>query len=346
MQKILLFAVAGAGIILAGCNAGNHRHTMIPVDDPVSNAGDVRQSPATIQPERDISAQPSPKKPKQIRAQQKHFAYEQMTGVVSSGGVEAVPGKKSARKSNAGKAGKTVAPGGTYIVQRGDTPERIARRHKVRLAALMSANKLDEASARKLQVGQKLTIPAGENAVVKSSRRKSAVSSSNGGAKLEKGKYRVVSGDTPERIARKHKVRLRELLAANNLNEESARRLQIGQILVIPGAGSATTAASVNETAAPVEQKTVAAEKKEETPQVVPAVDSAEKDASKTQAEQPTAANDESSSDDGIWEATEDTTYAAAAAKLGVSEDELRKANEAGASDTIAKGSLIVIPKK
>ena len=48
---------------------------------------------------------------------------------------------------------------GTYKVRRGDTPERIARRFRVRLAELLKANNLDEQSARRLQVGQKLTIP-------------------------------------------------------------------------------------------------------------------------------------------------------------------------------------------
>jgi LysM repeat protein len=47
-------------------------------------------------------------------------------------------------------------------------------------------------------------------------------------------KYTVQSGDNPERIARRHRVRLSDLLKINNLNEEQAKNLKVGQVLYIP----------------------------------------------------------------------------------------------------------------
>lgn len=49
-------------------------------------------------------------------------------------------------------------------------------------------------------------------------------------------RYVVKAGDYPEKIARAHRVSLNDLLRANNLNMKS--RLQIGQELIIPAAGT------------------------------------------------------------------------------------------------------------
>ena len=51
-------------------------------------------------------------------------------------------------------------------------------------------------------------------------------------------------GDFPGKIARKLGVKESELMRANNLTQESAKRLQIGQKLVVPGKGSATSVAA------------------------------------------------------------------------------------------------------
>ena len=62
----------------------------------------------------------------------------------------------------------------------------------------------------------------------------------NGGAAAEAaGEYVVQSGDTPEKIAKRHNVRVAALMEANNLTEEDAKRLRVGQKLVIPGKGAA-----------------------------------------------------------------------------------------------------------
>ena len=141
-------------------------------------------------------------------------------------------GKKGAKQVGKGDKGDKTAGSGEYIVQKGDTPEKIARKHRVRLKDLMAANNLDEESAKKLRIGQKLVIPA------RSAR--SGKRGAGGAQTAGPGEYIVKSGDSPERIARKHHVRLKDLMAANDLDEESAKKLRIGQKLVIPGKGGAT----------------------------------------------------------------------------------------------------------
>lgn len=59
--------------------------------------------------------------------------------------------------------------------------------------------------------------------------------------------YRVKKGDTADRIARNHKVRLQELIDANNLNSRAV--IYVGQNLRIPVAGEKIAAASVKKEA-------------------------------------------------------------------------------------------------
>ncbi len=49
--------------------------------------------------------------------------------------------------------------GGSYTVKSGDTIDSIARRHGLGFKQVLSANKMSEAQARKLQPGQKIIIP-------------------------------------------------------------------------------------------------------------------------------------------------------------------------------------------
>ena len=228
MNKSSLFIAAGAAVILCGCSttpvAGNKPVIPAPVEDP-----QPIETPATIAAD-DTKLAPATR-------QSQVPVFEPLTGVTSSGGVDSAPrGRKSVKSA---KAGKVVAAGGTYIVKSGDTPERIARRHGVRLSALMAANNLTPQSARRLQIGQKLTIPGRNAKAAVSGTKKAAKKSARAVAPVATadadGKYVVKPGDSPERIARKLRVRLSDLLKANNLDQQSARRLQIGQKLTIPG---------------------------------------------------------------------------------------------------------------
>ena len=157
---------------------------------------------------------------------------------------------------------KNVAKGGIYVVQKGDTVSGIAYRHGVRTADVMAANDLDEKAARKLKVGQKLTIPAGgKKVVVKKAAAKLTKAAAPAAAAAADGTYTVRKGDNIPKIARKLGVKAGDLMAANNLDDAATRRLQVGQKLVVPGKGGAAAvkesapaeAAPVVKESAPVE---------------------------------------------------------------------------------------------
>lgn len=159
---------------------------------------------------------------------------------------------------------KTVAPGATYVVVRGDSLSKIAARHRVKTIDLAKANDLQLTSV--IRVGQKLRIPGGKTAVAGS---ESKTASSASTATVRSGLYTVRKGDSIARIAKRLKIKRADLMAENNLNEQSV--LQIGQTLKLPGAKvvneesvvvEKTDAAPVAsaDSAAPSEQKSASEE--------------------------------------------------------------------------------------
>ncbi len=143
--------------------------------------------------------------------------------------------------------GTTVA-GATHVIKSGDTVGKIARQYGVSSSAIMQANNLDEAGTRRLQIGRKLTIP-GATAKVNSGAKSVAMATGTKAATNSKavvgtdGTYTVEPGDFPGKIARKLGVKEADLMKANNLTAESAKRLQVGQKLAVPGKGAKVTPA-------------------------------------------------------------------------------------------------------
>ena len=143
----------------------------------------------------------------------------------------------------------------TYVVQPGDSLDRIARRFGVSARELMELNGIKNANT--LRVNKKLVLPpyakegaAGKarvahKAPAKKSAAKPAVAPAGGSV------YVVQSGDSLERIAKRQGVKISALRAANQL---SGDRIRAGQKLVIPGkaegaAPAAPTASATNEPA-------------------------------------------------------------------------------------------------
>ena len=106
----------------------------------------------------------------------------------------------------------------TYIVTRGDSLWSIARRHGTSVAALRAHNGLDAKSPH-LRVGQQIQLPTGGGP---------------SGSALAAGPatHRVTRGDTPFGIATAYRVRLRDLLAVNNMDAKTV--IRPGQQLLIP----------------------------------------------------------------------------------------------------------------
>ena len=111
-----------------------------------------------------------------------------------------------------------------YTIVRGDTFSSIASRHGVSIKAMLEAN--PNANPRRLQIGQKIQIPAPAPAA--SSAAPSAMPQNNAvGQKV----YKVVSGDTLTKIAGQFHTTVKALRAENNLITD---RIKVGQKLKIP----------------------------------------------------------------------------------------------------------------
>lgn len=110
--------------------------------------------------------------------------------------------------------GTAHAQRGTYVVRTGDTLAEIARRHRVSVEALQQANNLRR---ERIRPGERLRIPSRARSRAVPARR-----------------YTVRHGDTLARIARRHRVSVQDVQAANRLRGESIRA---GETLWIPHRG-------------------------------------------------------------------------------------------------------------
>lgn len=108
------------------------------------------------------------------------------------------------------------------IVKRGDSLDKLARNNGTTIEAIKKANNL---KSDMLNVGQSLRIPTGGKAVTahKVPEQKKVVADASGAIY-----YTIKSGDSPWKIAKQNDMNLDELLKLNNLNEEKARNLKIG----------------------------------------------------------------------------------------------------------------------
>jgi LysM repeat protein len=124
-----------------------------------------------------------------------------------------------------------------YVIVKGDTLAKIAKKNGVTLKALEAAN--PGVVPTKLKVGQKLTLPAGGAAV-------SAVTGASAetditAASTEGGEtYTVKSGDTLTKIAKSHGTTIKAIESENNL---STTKIKVGQKLKIPAAAVASAPA-------------------------------------------------------------------------------------------------------
>lgn len=126
---------------------------------------------------------------------------------------------------------------GEYVevtVKRGDALEKIARANGTTVEAIKKANNM---TTVKLSVGQVLKIPVSrkglqETAVAPMPKQtQSAVPSKEVEKKIASADvqyYTVKSGDNPWKISKQFNVPFDELLKLNNLDEERARNMKVG----------------------------------------------------------------------------------------------------------------------
>jgi LysM repeat protein len=142
------------------------------------------------------------------------------------------------------------ASGTEYVVVKGDTLGKIAKKNGVTLKMLEAAN--PGVVPTKLKVGQKLTLPAGGTAAP-AAPGVSAGTDMTGGSSESAETYVVKSGDTLTKIAKSHGTTVKAVESENNL---STTKIKVGQKLKIPAAAGAVVAAPAP---APVEAPAPAA---------------------------------------------------------------------------------------
>lgn len=117
-----------------------------------------------------------------------------------------------------------TAPANTVdvTVKKGDVLEKIARANGTTVDAILKANNL---KSDKLKVGQVLHVPVNTR---KPAAKPLAVADAPTTTASQPQYYTVKSGDNPWKIAKQFHLKVDELLKLNNLNEESARNMKIG----------------------------------------------------------------------------------------------------------------------
>jgi peptidoglycan endopeptidase LytF len=107
-------------------------------------------------------------------------------------------------------------------VKRGDALEKIARSNGTTVEALKKANNLTSA---KLSIGQVLRVPLSDKIIAEPIKPIAVVQPQKESASEY---YVIKSGDNPWKIAKQFNVKFEDLLRLNNLDEERARNLKIG----------------------------------------------------------------------------------------------------------------------
>lgn len=154
-----------------------------------------------------------------------------------------------------GSASSGSASGGagcsaTHVVQAGENLLAIALWYEVAMDAIVAANSI--ADANQISIGQQLCIPSGTSGVVQA-----PVTTPTPTAPSQATTHTVAAGETLFRIALRYGVTTGRLMSVNGITDPTT--LSIGQVLVIPGAGTTVTpTAPVQPAPAPVAQPAVA----------------------------------------------------------------------------------------
>ena len=105
-----------------------------------------------------------------------------LSALLAANGLEAesviMPGRTLTVPGADAPSASTSSVGGTYVIKDGDVLERIARRHGIKLSALLAANGLEATSL--ILPGRTLTVPTGSSATSSTSASGTGSSGSSG----------------------------------------------------------------------------------------------------------------------------------------------------------------------
>lgn len=152
-----------------------------------------------------------------------------------------IPNKASKLAGSAtSEPASATAGGATYTVKSGDTLSKIAARNRTTAATLRSLNGL---AGDNLRIGQVLQLPGNGATAARSPALPPpppapVASVAAAVAPAGPGVHTVAQGESAESIARRYKISVGELARANQLTDP--RKIRIGQLLTIPGAGAAS----------------------------------------------------------------------------------------------------------
>lgn len=110
-------------------------------------------------------------------------------------------------------------------VQKGDSLEKLAKKHRTSVDEIIKLNQLPSSF---LRVGQKLMIPAEKSHEIAAKPKPSLPLAGE-----QPEYYTMKVGDNPWSIAMKHHMKVDELLKLNGLNDKTARKLKPGDRLRI-----------------------------------------------------------------------------------------------------------------
>lgn len=109
-------------------------------------------------------------------------------------------------------------------VKRGDSLDRIARANKSSVQAIRDANHLKN---DRLNIGQVLKVPVSIDAKI-ASKPAASKPADKPVAQGDAQYYTIKSGDNPWKIAKQFKIKVDDLLKLNNMDEEKARNMKVG----------------------------------------------------------------------------------------------------------------------
>jgi peptidoglycan DL-endopeptidase LytF len=111
-------------------------------------------------------------------------------------------------------------------VKKGDALEKIARANR---SSVEEIKRLNSLASERLDIGQVLRVPVNTRVIASTVPTQEAAPAAKVVASNEPIYHVIKSGDNPWKIARQYKVKYEDILKLNNMNEEKARNLKIGE---------------------------------------------------------------------------------------------------------------------
>jgi len=130
---------------------------------------------------------------------------------------------------------------GSYVVKKGDSLSKIAKRHGLSSKELAAVNQIS--NPNKIRIGQKLILPPNATHVPDAPSAPSAPAAAQSApastAMVVGGTYTIQKGDSLSKIAKRYGVRSKDLAAANGISNPN--KIRIGQKLKVPSRASSTS---------------------------------------------------------------------------------------------------------